>query len=53
MRAFLFAFITAFVIAGVASIALEGVQSTSDRANTTSGVRLDFAKDGVNRPMPK
>ncbi len=31
---------------------LESVQSTSDRANTTSGVRLDFAKDGVNRPAP-
>lgn len=53
MRAFLFAFLTAFVVAGVASFVLEGMQSTSDRANTTSGVRLDFAKDGVNRPVPR
>ena len=52
MRAFLFAFVTAFVLAGVASLALEGVQSSSDRANTTSGVRLDFAKDGVDRKIP-
>lgn len=53
MRAFLLAFVTAFVIAGVASFGLEAVQSTSDKANTTSGVRLDFAKDGVNRTLPK
>lgn len=52
MRAFLFAFLTAFVVAGIASVVLEGVQSTSDRANTTSGVRLDYAKDGVNRQIP-
>lgn len=53
MRAFLMAFVTAFVIAGIASLVLETVQSTSDRANTTSGVRLDFAKDGVNRTLPR
>jgi hypothetical protein len=53
MRAFLAALVTAFVIAGVASVVLEGVQSTSDRANTTSGARIDFAKDGVNRALPK
>ncbi len=53
MRAFLVAFVTAFVIAGIASFALEGFQSSSDKANTTSGVRLDFAKDGVNRTLPK
>lgn len=53
MRAFLVAFVTAFVIAGIASLALEGVQSNSDKANTTTGVRLDFAKDGVNRTLSK
>lgn len=53
MRAFLAAFAAAFVIAGIASVVLEGVQSTSDKANTTSGARLDFAKDGVNRTLPK
>jgi len=52
MRAFLFAFVTAFVIAGIASFVLEGVQTTSDRANSTSGVRVDFAKDGVDRQIP-
>ena len=52
MRAFLFAVVTAFVVAGIASLALEGVQSSSDRANTTSGARVDFAKDGVNRTLP-
>ncbi len=52
MRAFLTAFVAAFVIAGIAMLALEMVQSNSDRANTTSGVRLDFAKDGVNQPRP-
>jgi hypothetical protein len=52
MRAFLLAFFSAFVVAGIASFVLEGVQSTSDRANTTSGVRLDYAKDGVNRQIP-
>jgi hypothetical protein len=53
MRAFLAAFVTAFVMAGIAAVVLEGVQSTSDKANTTSGARLDFAKDGVNRTLPK
>jgi|LNFM01.1.fsa_nt_gb hypothetical protein len=53
MRAFLVAFVTAFVIAGISSFVLEGFQSSSDKANTTSGVRLDFAKDGVNRTLPK
>lgn len=49
MREFLIAVVTAFLMAGVASFVLEILQATSDRANTTSGVRLDFAKDGVNR----
>ncbi len=49
MRAFLFAFLTAFVLTGIAAFVLETAQSGSDKANTTSGVRLDFAKDGVNR----
>ena len=49
MRVFLLAFVTAFVLAGLASVVLEGFQTPSDRANTTSGVRLDFAKDGIDR----
>lgn len=49
MKAFFSAVAAAFVIALVASFALETVQSSSDRANTTSGARVDFAKDGVNR----
>lgn len=53
MRAFLSAVVAAFVLTGIAFLALESVQSTSDRANTTSGVRLDFAKDGVNRAPPR
>jgi hypothetical protein len=53
MRAFLVAFVTAFMIAGIASVVLEGFQSSSDKANTTSGVRLDFAKDGVDRLVKK
>jgi hypothetical protein len=52
MRAFLTAFVAAFVIAGVAMLVLEMAQSTSDKANTTAGVRLDFARDGVNQPRP-
>ena len=52
MRAFLFGLVSAFVLAGIAAFALESVQSSSDRANTTGGARLDFAKDGVNRPAP-
>lgn len=52
MRAFLFAVLAAFVISGIASFALEGVQTTSDKANSTSGVRIDYAKDGVNRQIP-
>lgn len=49
MRAFLIAVVTAFAMAGIAALALESFQSSSDRANTTTGVRLDLAKDGVNR----
>ena len=52
MRAFLLAFVTAFVLAAIASLVLESAQSTSDTANTTTGARVDFAKDGVNRPLP-
>jgi hypothetical protein len=51
MRAFLAALVTAFVLAGITSFVLERFQSTSDKANTTGGVRLDFAKDGVNRKI--
>ena len=42
MRAFLFAFIAAFVLAGATAFILEGFQSNSDRANSTAGVRLDY-----------
>ena len=47
MRAFLFAFVSAFVIAIVASFVLEAFQSSSDVANTTTGARVDYAKDGI------
>jgi hypothetical protein len=53
MRAFLSGLVAAFVLAAVGAIVLESLQSTSDRANTTTGVRLDFAKDGVNRPTTR
>ncbi len=53
MKAFLLAFVTAFVLAGVTAFVLENFQASSDRANTTSGVRLDFARDGVNRTVAK
>ena len=52
MRAFLFAVLTAFVIAGLASVVLDMFQSGSDAANTTTGARVDFAKDGINAPRP-
>ena len=47
MRAFLLAFLAAFVIAGLASFFLEFAQTGSDVANTTSGARVDYAKDGI------
>lgn len=53
MRAFVFAVVAAFVMAGIASFALEGAQSSSDSANTTTGARVDFTKDGVNRVLPR
>jgi hypothetical protein len=53
MRAFLIALVTAFALSGIAAFVLEGLQTSSDKANTTSGVRLDFAKDGVNRTVPR
>ena len=49
MKAFLLAVVVAFVIAGVASFALEAFQSSSDVANTGRQVRVDFTKDGVDR----
>lgn len=51
MRAFLLAMVTAFVLAGISSFVLEAFQASSDRANTTAGVRLDFDKDGVGRKV--
>ena len=51
MRAFLLAVVAAFALAGIASFVLESFQASSDRANTTSGARVDFAKDGVNRKI--
>lgn len=51
MRVFLAAAVTAFVIAGISSVVLEAFQASSDRANTTSGARVDFAKDGVSRKI--
>jgi SNF family Na+-dependent transporter len=53
MKAFLLAFLTAFVLAGITAFVLENFQASSDRANTTSGARVDFARDGVNRTLPK
>ena len=47
MKAFLLAVVTAFAIAGAASFVLESFQQSSDQANTTSGARVDFAKDGI------
>lgn len=52
MRAFLLAFVTAFALAGLSALVLERFQAASDRANTTSGARIDFAKDGVSRTQP-
>ncbi len=49
MKAFLLAVVTACVITGIAAFALESFQQGSDRANTTGGARVDFARDGVNR----
>ena len=49
MRAFLLAVVTAFVIAGLASFVLDAFQKGSDVANTTTGARVDFAKDGISR----
>jgi hypothetical protein len=51
MRAFLLAMVTAFVLAGITSFVLESFQASSDKANTTAGVRFDFAKDGVDRKV--
>lgn len=53
MRAFLLAVVTCLVITGVSSFVLESWQAGSDKANTTSGARVDFAKDGVNRSLPR
>ena len=50
MKAFLLAVLAAFVIAGIASLVLDAFQSSSDVANTTSGARVDYAKDGINAP---
>ena len=47
MREFLLAVVAAFLIAGAASYVLDAFQRSSDVANTTSGARVDFAKDGI------
>jgi hypothetical protein len=49
MKAFILAVLTAFIIAGLASFVLDAFQQGSDVANTTSGARVDFAKDGIGR----
>jgi len=50
MKAFLLAVVSAFAIAGASMFALESFQLSSDRANTTTGARVDFAKDGISAP---
>ena len=52
MKAFILAVVAAFVIAGAASFVVDAFQLGSDVANTTSGARVDFAKDGVNSTLP-
>ncbi len=47
MRVFLAAFVSAFVIAGVAAVVLEHFQKTSDVANTTSGTVLNLEQQGI------
>ena len=37
------------LIAGLASFVLDAFQKGSDVANTTTGARVDFAKDGISR----
>jgi len=47
IRAFLAAVIAVVVITAVAALVLDRVQSGADAANTTTGARLDFAKQGT------
>lgn len=47
MRAFLLAVFAAFGIAGVASLALDRAQQGTDAAYTTTSVRIDLSKDGI------
>ena len=47
MKAFLLAVVIAFGIAAGSSFVLDSFQRSSDVANTTTGARVDFAKDGV------
>ena len=47
MRAFFFAVLTAFILAGATAFVLERFQKSSDVANTTAGARVDFTKDGI------
>lgn len=47
MKAFLLAMAAAFLIAAGSSFVLEPFQTWSDAANTTTGARVDFTKDGV------
>ena len=47
MRAFFSGLIGAFAIALIASYVLDAFQKGSDVANTTSGARVDYAKDGI------
>jgi hypothetical protein len=49
MRAFLFAVLAAVVITAVAALVLDRVQTGSDTANTTSGVRINFAVETTNK----
>jgi hypothetical protein len=47
MKPFFLAVLTALVIAGLASFVLENFQQSSDVANTTTGARVDYSKDGI------
>ena len=47
MRSFFLGVLTAFLIAALSSLVLDLFQKGSDVANTTSGARVDFAKDGI------
>jgi|GEM_PF-4803426 len=48
MRVFLLALLVACVITAVAALVLDRFQTGADIANTTSGVRINFAVDTSN-----